>query len=521
MMEQTRVLGLDDQDSASDEGLPPNTLLHNYNYVVDRVLGHGGFGITYFARDMQLERSVVIKECFPESICDRQGLNVGVRSPDHEPHFRKCVDMFIREARSIAQLSHPNIVNVYAIFEENQTAYMVLDLIEGSDLLDVIEVQDNKLAPDHVQAILSETLSALTAVHDKNLLHRDISPDNILLDQKGRPILIDFGSAREFASERATEKTTLLFVKDGYSPFEFYVSGAAHSPASDLYALGGTFYHLIAGEAPPSSQFRHAEQQAGNPDPCEPLAGRFPGYDPVFLEAIDKSLSLVPSERIQSTRDWLKFLTDNDVSQVRPKEAAPRRSLPGLGDLVSETNKQVLGDDQVVQPEPLRLETPVPDLGHQPKWRDEFNSETEEWPENDGFSVQDWGPETRTATASEESRMQDDAIIGSAQEPIAAYYQYKDDRKSRRGSSRNLGATYSLVGFLAVVLVLFIVLKQQGAQEDASWAAEFSPEDFCRGDFFQTYFPVSVDCERRNDVREIDMEDRERILELDKSDQIR
>lgn len=528
-MQPTRVLGVDQDSFASGEALAAGALLNGGNYVVERSLGQGGFGITYLAKDLQLERYVVIKECFPESICYRDGLDLAVRSPSHGPHFSKCVEMFVREARSIARLSHPNIVNVYAIFEENKTAYMVLDLIDGADLLDIIEEHDRTFTPDEIELILTDILSALTVVHDQNLLHRDISPDNILLSDSGRPTLIDFGSAREFASERTRVNTSLLFVKDGYSPFEFYVSGAAHSPASDLYALGGTIYHLVAGEAPPSSQFRSAELQAERPDPCVPLAGRFEGYKSGFLESVDKALSLVPSKRIQTTRDWLKLLATNDVVRRSVTETPSPQQPTSLGELVSQTNKEVLGAQPVARPEPVRLDEYAVDLGQQPVWRDEFNRETEELlakaeltelddaEDSEIFETVEAIPEPQEQVMQGRHAAQQSADVRSAQSEIAAYYQAKDTRKSRRRRSGNPGPLYIFIGFFVVILASFIAVNQERMKEDGSWTVVFSLQGFCRSDFFQTYSPIEISCEGRQDVRRIDLNDRDMILQLNKN----
>lgn len=515
MLEPTRFLDMEQEGYALSELIPSGTQLHGGNYIVMHSLGRGGFGITYLARDLQLERDVVIKECFPESICYRDGLELVVRTPNHAPHFRKCVEMFVREARSIARLAHPNIVNVYAIFEENQTAYMVLDLIEGSDLLDLIDEQRKSFAPQEIQSILTDMLGALTVVHDQNLLHRDISPDNILLDANGRPTLIDFGSAREFASERGKQTTSLLFVKDGYSPFEFYVRGAAHSPASDLYALGGTIYHLVSGEPPPSSQLRHAELQAEHADPCVPLAGRFRGYPPGFLEAIDKSLSLSPSKRIQTTRDWLKLLAAQDgleKPQTQQPQSAPRSK---LGDLVSQTNKEVLGEKAAERPKPAFFDPFAIDLGPQPAWRDDFNRETEElMADAQGAAFDDTGdaplsddaPPTPVAErpASPQFDVEPDETAELAQAQIAAYYRSKGARAPRSGVSNSPAIPYIIAALIMIFIASAFAPREDSLQADGSRAERFAPPFLCNNEFIMTYLPLELNCDQRATIRRIE-----------------
>jgi serine/threonine protein kinase len=287
--------------------------------------------------------------------------------------------MFMREARSIAKLRHPNIVGVHRIFEDNETAYMVLDLIHGRDLLSLIKDEDDILSPLQVKEVLVKTLDAVKLVHQNDLLHRDLSPDNILLDKWGSPVLIDFGAAREEASRETRAVSAVLVVKDGYSPQEFYFAGGKQSPSSDLYALGATFYHLISGEAPPNSQTRMAEFAGNNPDPCEPLAGRFPAYDAEFLEAIDKAMMIIPKARLQSAREWLNLITKRS-DRAQPMRLNPTKSLDKvLTRLVSETNEYVLNSQpRDVQPKSRRPSPATRKVTSQPEWAAEFNRETSE-----------------------------------------------------------------------------------------------------------------------------------------------
>ncbi|MFU8822710.1 serine/threonine protein kinase [Yoonia sp.] len=323
------------------EALAQGTVLLEDQFTVLRQISSGGFGITYLAQDNYLERKVVIKECFPQVFCRRDGKRVVPRSQSYLTKHRTVVDMFIREARSIAKMRHPNIVGVHRIFEDNDTAYMALDLIEGHDLLDVINSKHDKLTPDQVKDILVKVLDAIELVHQRDLLHRDISPDNILLDKWGNPVLIDFDAAREEASRETRMLSTMLIVKDGYSPQEFYFSGGIQSPASDLYALAATFYHVISGEAPTNSQTRMADFAGKNPDPCPPLAGRFGGYEPEFLAAIDKAMHVLPQKRIQSARAWLDIIAPKTPKKVARPKPVSKELEQTLSQLVNETNDYV------------------------------------------------------------------------------------------------------------------------------------------------------------------------------------
>ena len=284
--------------------LAEGTALLNGQYVIERYLSSGGFGITYFAKD-SLDRRVVIKECFPEAYCSRQNQTVMARSQSRQGEFKAIVDMFVREAHSIAKLKHPNIVGVHQVFQDNQTAYMALDLVDGKDLLDIIEASNKRPTYVEVNSILLKLLDAISTVHAQDILHRDISPDNILIDAWDNPILIDFGAAREEASKKTRALSAVLVVKDGYSPQEFYIAGSQQTPCSDLYALAATFVHLISGDAPPNSQTRLATIASGKGDPYRPLSGRIENYPRAFLEAIDTAMNVFPQDRIQTAQDWL------------------------------------------------------------------------------------------------------------------------------------------------------------------------------------------------------------------------
>ncbi|MBA3909690.1 MAG: serine/threonine protein kinase [Rhodobacter sp.] len=299
----------DDTDSAGDELKPGSQLLHG-QYTIERYLSAGGFGITYLARD-SLERRVVIKECFLSSICRRSHAVVYPRSRAYSKEMAAVVSLFLREARSLAKLVHPNIVGVHEVFEDNGTAYMALDFVTGRDLQEVMADPATALSPTEIRSVLIKLLDAVQFIHDRGMLHRDISPDNVLLDANRNPILIDFGAAhdQDNANPASPALSTLRVVKDGYSPQELYVVGSENGPWSDLYALAATIYRLVAGEPPPNGQLRLAAVAGATNDPYVPLAGRFPAYDEPFLAAIDKSLQVLPKNRIQTARDWREMIT--------------------------------------------------------------------------------------------------------------------------------------------------------------------------------------------------------------------
>ena len=302
------------KESDFEDELPVGTLLLQGQYRIARLLNSGGFGITYLARD-SLDRDVVIKECFVSAYCRRTRSRVRPRSQGAKPDLDLIVRHFLTEARRLATLTHPNIVGVRQVFEENDTAYMALDFIQGDDLMNLVQTQPTRLDPARIVGITSKLVSALGYVHDHDLLHCDISPDNIFLDSRGEPILIDFGAARLLRVGEAVRNSGPLVVKDGYSPQELYFAGGHTGPWTDIYSLAATMAWCITGEAPVTSQSRLAAVVERRPDPHLPLAGRFEGYPAGFLESLDRAMAVMPAGRFQSAGDWLHVLNQLDEAE--------------------------------------------------------------------------------------------------------------------------------------------------------------------------------------------------------------
>ncbi|NHB76471.1 serine/threonine-protein kinase [Rhodobacter calidifons] len=308
-----------------DELLPGTTLFHG-SYRITRFINSGGFGITYLAQD-SLGREVVIKECFSSNFCRRSQSRVRARSAGTREHLSKLVRAFLREAQSLALLRHPNIVGVHQVFEENDTAYMVLDYIRGHDLLEIIDEKPADLTPAMIVRMTGKLVAALAYIHDNQLLHCDIAPDNIFVTPAGEPVLIDFGASRRTAAGAAQKYSGLSVVKDGYSPHELYTVGGNSGPWSDIYALAASLYHAISGQAPENCQTRLSALAEKRADPCKPLAGHVAGYPPGFLETIDRAMAVMPTARFQSAADWLKALPQPEPKAER-KVVLVRRVVP-------------------------------------------------------------------------------------------------------------------------------------------------------------------------------------------------
>ena len=223
--------------------LQPNTTLQGGKYKIERVLGQGGFGITYLATQMSLQRQVAIKEFFMKDFCGRDERTKMVSAPTTGSN--RLVDQyrkkFTKEARNLAKLNHPNIINVIDVFEENGTVYYAMPYLSGGSLDDYVRRH-----------------GALKYMHEEHhICHYDVKPANILLDDKGNAVLIDFGISKNYDASGHETSTTPIGLSEGYAPIEQYQQSVEEfSPASDVYALGATLYFLLHGKRPTSAILR-------------------------------------------------------------------------------------------------------------------------------------------------------------------------------------------------------------------------------------------------------------------------
>ena len=256
--------------------LPAGARLRGYEILA--VLGHGGFGVTYRARDTTLGRDVAIKEYLPTALAVREdGTTVLPRSTALADEFRWGRDRFLQEARTLAKLDGaPAIVGVFDFLEANGTAYMVMALLDGEPLEQRLR-REGCLFQPAIERLLDSLLDGLEAVHAAGFLHRDIKPDNIMLDARSAPTLIDFGASRA-PMAGGTAAMTAIFTP-GYAAAEQFTS-ARQGPWTDIYGLCATLYHAIVGRPPPSAFDRMVN------DAYEPLAKLRPaGFSPAFMPA--------------------------------------------------------------------------------------------------------------------------------------------------------------------------------------------------------------------------------------------
>ena len=318
--------------------LPAHTDLLRGQYKILRCLSQGGFGITYLAQD-SLQREVVLKECFAAQLCTRDGLDVQLLEECRTRDFKNLLAHFKKEAYRLAALNHPGIVSVHQVFAENQTAYMAMDYCRGDDLFTIVEETPERLTEHLMKEFLCQALLAISYTHERGFLHRDIAPDNFLLDGNDHATLIDYGSAADIVQSTKPHATRLLAVKDGYSPYEFYASSDAQDASSDLYSLGATLHFMITGEAPPNSQSRLSAASSGEPDPFEHLTEGDWDVSQTFLDPINQALSLHQKDRLRSAVEWLDRMTESERSNASRRTPIPLHEIGStIARLVSETN---------------------------------------------------------------------------------------------------------------------------------------------------------------------------------------
>ena len=239
--------------------LQPNTTLQGGKYKIERVLGQGGFGITYLATQLSLQRQVAIKEFFMKDFCSRDESTRTMSAPS--TGSSKLVEQyrkkFIKEARNLARLSHPHIISVIDVFEENGTVYYVMPYLIGGSLQDYVKAHGT-LSESESMRYVRQIAGALKYMHEEeHICHYDVKPANILLDDKGNAVLIDFGISKNYDSAGQETTTTPVGMSEGYAPIEQYQQNVEEfSPASDVYALGATLYFLLHGKRPVSAVHR-------------------------------------------------------------------------------------------------------------------------------------------------------------------------------------------------------------------------------------------------------------------------
>ena len=289
------------------QALPKGYMLHEYQ--LDRVLGSGGFGLTYLGWDTSLDKPVAIKEYLPNDLAMREtDHSVMPKSHGDEDNFQWGLERFLDEARTLARFKHPNIIAVHRYFDAHNTAYIVMEFAEGETLDEVLK--RGVLEEPRLLSVLMPLLDGLEEVHRGDFLHRDIKPGNIVIRPDGSPVLLDFGSARQAIGSRSRSITSV--VTPGYAPIEQYDTRGNQGPWTDIYALGAVAYKAVCGETPPDATGRLRQ------DPMRPASEVCRGkYSEPLLNSIDWALSVEEETRPQDVASWRKSMTGEVQTPVR------------------------------------------------------------------------------------------------------------------------------------------------------------------------------------------------------------
>lgn len=287
----------------------------NGRFVIERVIGQGGFGITYYARHEILDHAYAIKEFYISGHCSRNtSQHTVILQGMSDDMYEKYKQRFLEEAKTVLSLDHPNIVKVVDVFEENNTAYMVMPFIEGISLQKMVENNHGPLPYELTVNYMGQLSDAVAYIHSKHILHRDIKPDNVLITPDNKVMLIDFGSAREFVNDKTQRHTSIL--TQGYAPLEQYNSVSRKGNYTDIYALGGVYYFCLTGTTPVDATARLLETGTGD-DPLKQPKDLNPNVTEAVNHTIMKAMELRPENRHQTVKEFQDdLLGRNDAKEI-------------------------------------------------------------------------------------------------------------------------------------------------------------------------------------------------------------
>ena len=304
-----------DRDSYQEKPhhLPLGTMLHGGEYMVGRVLGEGGFGITYIGLHQNLLIPVAIKEYFPNGMVwrkcekEKQSYSVVPFTAESEQQFDQGKKDFLREARVLSQFGFMDgIVRTRTFFEENNTAYLVMDYIEGDSVKKYV-TENGRVAPEVCRRIMRQPMLALMKMHESNLVHQDVSPDNIIINAQGRGVLIDFGAVRH--ANAIDDRTRTAIYKQGFSAYEQLEKKGGRGPWTDVYGFCATIYYMLSGEKP-----LDATERVFN-DRLVPLTEYVPELDPQVDRLLMKGLAVESTSRLQRLDELYDLLYESEGAE--------------------------------------------------------------------------------------------------------------------------------------------------------------------------------------------------------------
>ena len=340
--------------------LPMGTILAG-KYLVGRVLGQGGFGITYVGWDIALERKVAIKEYYPSGQVSRNPGSRGLTwytSVQSQQAKQNGTQMFLKEARKMSKVDDiPNVVRVRDLFQENETAYIVMDFVEGETLKARLE-KTGPLPWEQAKDIFLPAIQAMEQVHKAGLVHRDISPDNLMLTPDGKVKILDLGAAKDLSVNNGA--SSMQVAKGGFSPFEQYTQRGSSGPWTDVYAMAATVYYTLTGKLPPVATDRVVEDTISWEEPG------LRALSPQALEALQKAMVISAKTRMQSMEELEKGLYSTAVEPAPTPAPQPVQETQPEPQPAPET-KPESQPEQEVKPEPQPTPEPAPQVKAEPK----------------------------------------------------------------------------------------------------------------------------------------------------------
>ncbi|MCR4791198.1 MAG: leucine-rich repeat protein [Lachnospiraceae bacterium] len=302
--------------------LAPGTVLHAGKYIVGRMLGQGGFGITYIGLDQTLNMKVAIKEYFPKSFVSRAEGSTTINWVSDSFDREGGRESFIREARNMAKINQiSGVAQVRDIFYQNDTAYIVMNYVEGETLKAKLD-RDGILSEEECLKLLIPVMNSLSEAHKAGMIHRDISPDNIMIDKNGKVWLMDLGAAKALDNVNNAQSTSLV-IRHGFSPIEQFADAGKIGPWTDVYAMSATMYYCMSGKVLPDSLNRLSSDNVTFPDKMSPK----------LVEALKKGFALKPEDRIQSMDELIAALEDvKPASSQTASGASGKSGKPGKSD---------------------------------------------------------------------------------------------------------------------------------------------------------------------------------------------
>ena len=312
--------------------LKTNAVLQNGKYRIEGVLGQGGFGITYLASQVALNRKVTIKEFFMKELCNRdeQTSQVSVPSMGSVDTVARFRAKFVKEAQTIAALNNPHIIHIHDIFEENGTAYYVMDYLSGGSLSDLV-LRDGVLAEATALGYICQVADALSYIHARNINHLDIKPSNVLIDGNGNAVVIDFGLSKRYDETGSQTSTTPVGISHGFAPLEQYQPGgvSTFSPTTDIYSLGATLYKLLSGQTPPNATALldadlDLSRLSASPSTKAAIAAAMQPKRKGRPQTVEAFIAMLDEKVVPSVTVPMQPTVDEEVTVIAHEPAAPQ-----------------------------------------------------------------------------------------------------------------------------------------------------------------------------------------------------